>query len=160
MLRKQWTFSRSKKYARHHSFRYDQACFRHCLFYDYMLDGLIFCTFDFPCYISQVCCYLLFASFLCKLRKQRWWIFDLQELTFTVKKCILFQICTPTSIPYTASRASEFFKICLLLSLTICIGVMAFVISNVTVSLNNEFCKKKKSHKTNFNIAIKCMWTI
>ena len=53
------------------------------------------------------------------------------SLTFKDKggKFYFFQICTPTSIPYTASRASEFFKMCLLLALALCIGAMAYIIS-------------------------------
>ena len=132
MLRKQWKFPRPQKHVGYHSFRYDQTCFGHCLFYDYMLDGLIFRTFDFARYIDQVCRYLLFTSFLCQLRKQSRWFWPL--LTFETF-LLPFQICTPTSIPYTASRASDFFKICLLLSLTICICVMAYVISKVTVRI-------------------------
>ena len=53
---------------------------------------------------------------------------------FKILKRFNLQICTPSNVPYTATKAATIFKYALLAALSISTIAVAFFISEVTVS--------------------------
>ena len=58
-------------------------------------------------------------------------------------KHYFFQICSPSSLPYSAARASSLFKYCLLLSFSLVVVAVGFSQSEVTT---RNFPKNEKNY--------------
>ena len=76
--------------------------------------------------------YYLRIFYVNYVRNFNFWDFLFEDVKFNL------QICTPSNVPYTATKAATIFKYALLAALSISTIAVAFFISEVTVSKSQK----------------------